>query len=376
MLGRLIYRRLIKPIVTAYGSPHAIAMGIAIGVFLALVPCIGLQMLLAYFLALLLRANRVIPVALVWANTLLVVPLFWFDHFLGSRILGSEPITIDSIRESFAPIYWYNWWEVFDIIGFRIYGPMLLGGAILGLAVAIPLYFTLLWAFKNAAEKRKIKLAEAAKDLEILLASASERRQKLLKEAGYNFEILAPGVDETVDPRMSPRKNAMRIARLKARAAAERSDADIVIAADTLTALGREIIGKPADAEEAKSILRKSSGRHSSVVTAVCIIDRRRNRTICKADEAIVKMRKLTDTEIDAYVASGEAMDKAGAYAIREKDDPFVKSVAGDIDTVVGFPRKMFEHMLYRLLFGVIPRKRRPSSKKATGNGQQATKAR
>jgi septum formation protein len=364
MLGKLIYRRLIRPIVTAYGSPHAVAMGIAIGVFLALVPCIGLQMLLAYVLALLLRANRVIPVALVWSNTFVIVPLFWFDHFLGSRILGGDPITIDSIRTSFAPIYWYNWWEVFDIIGFKIYGPMLLGGAVFGLTVAIPLYFALLWAFKSAAGKRKIKLAEAAKDLKILLASASERRQKLLKEAGYNFEILVPDIDETVNPHMSPRKNAMRIARLKARAAAERSDADIVIAADTLTALNREIIGKPADAEDAKSILRKSSGRRSSVVTAVCIIDRRRNKTICRADEAIVKMRKLTDAEIDAYVASGEAMDKAGAYAIREKNDPFVKSVVGDVDTVVGFPRNMFEHMLYRLLFGVIPRKRRPARQK------------
>jgi MAF protein len=197
------------------------------------------------------------------------------------------------------------------------------------------------------------------KGKKILLASASEARRRLLKEAGYDFEVQSVDVQERIAKKMTARKNAMRLARLKARTAARGADADIVVAADTLTAIDGEIIGKPADVEDARRILRMSGGKSSAVVTAICIIDRQRNKTICRADEAMVKMRKLTDADIEAYIASGRAMGKAGAYEILEKNDPYVKSVAGDIETVVGFPRRMFEHMLYRLMCGARFRKER-----------------
>ncbi len=197
---------------------------------------------------------------------------------------------------------------------------------------------------------RAKKITQALHDTKILLASASERRRTLLGEMGFVFETLAPDVDETVDAALSPAENAERIALRKANAARDRSDADLIIASDTLTAIGAEIIGKPSDDEDAKRILRLSSGARTSVITAICLIDTRSDGILCESDEAVVVMRELRDEEIDRYVASGQAHGKAGAYAIREKDDPFVVKVEGAIDTVMGFPKRLFEDMLFRLL--------------------------
>ena len=198
--------------------------------------------------------------------------------------------------------------------------------------------------------ERAKKITQALHDTKILLASASERRCKLLGEMGFVFDTLAPEVDETVDAALSPAENAERIALRKAFAAREKSAADLIIASDTLTAIGGEIIGKPSDDEDAKRILRLSSGARTSVITAICLLDARSGRVLCESDEAVVVMRELRDEEINRYVASGEARGRAGAYAIREKDDPFVVKVEGAIDTVMGFSKRLFEDMLFRLL--------------------------
>ena len=196
------------------------------------------------------------------------------------------------------------------------------------------------------------KIQRALDGLTLLLASASERRRTLLRGMGYRFETFAPDVDESVDAQKSPAENAMALAHKKALAARESCRADVIIASDTLTAIDGEIIGKPLDDTDARRILRKSSAAATSVVTAICLLDARDGRTLCEADEAVVHMREWTDEEIAAYAASGEACGKAGAYAIREKDDPFVERIEGDLDTIMGFSAKLFERLLAQLLLG------------------------
>ncbi len=197
----------------------------------------------------------------------------------------------------------------------------------------------------------KQKLLQALDGLTLLLASASGRRRALLRDMGYRFDVFAPDVDERIDPQKPPAENAIALAEKKALAARERCRADIIVASDTLTSIDGEIIGKPVDDADARRILRKSSAAGTSVVTAIYVLDARDGRVLCEADEAIVHMRELSDDEIAAYVDSGQAQGKAGAYAIREKNDPFVERVEGEIDTVMGFSACLFERLLGRLLF-------------------------
>ncbi|RJX33139.1 MAG: septum formation inhibitor Maf [Desulfarculus sp.] len=192
--------------------------------------------------------------------------------------------------------------------------------------------------------------------ISLILASASPRRQELLARVGLRFAVTAAQVDENLLPSEGAKAAAQRLAGLKARAV-ERRPGQAVLAADTLVVLGPDILGKPADAFQAAEMLRLLSGREHQVVTGFCLRDDQGQAS--GLGLSIVRFRELRPAEIAAYVASGEPLDKAGAYAVQGLGAALVSEVGGSYTNVVGLPlAAVLELMLSR---GIIePRKETP----------------
>jgi septum formation protein len=175
-----------------------------------------------------------------------------------------------------------------------------------------------------------------------VLASASPRRRELLESLGIAFEIVPTHVAEEAPEGLSPAQVATHIARLKAVAAQSHVTRGTIIAGDTIVAVGATILGKPCDRDDAMRILKLLSGTTHRVISAVVLCHRPSGLMVGDCDVTQVTMRVLSAQEIADYVASGEADDKAGAYAIQETGDRFVTARVGAFDTVVGFPRQLF----------------------------------
>ncbi len=172
--------------------------------------------------------------------------------------------------------------------------------------------------------------------MQLILGSASPRRKELLAQLGITPDlILPPDIDE--DPRKGelPRPYAMRLAREKALAVVAGPD-DVVICADTTVALGRRILGKPADAGEAAAFLTALGGRRHQVITAVAV--RRGDRVLSKESVSAVKMKRLSDGELNAYLASGEWQGKAGGYGIQGLAGAFIPWISGSFTGIMGLP--------------------------------------
>ncbi|MCF7849227.1 MAG: Maf family protein [Kiritimatiellales bacterium] len=169
---------------------------------------------------------------------------------------------------------------------------------------------------------------------ELILASRSPRRKELLESMGLAFTVRVPAVDETPLPGEGPEAHAERLACAKARAT--ESGERTVIAADTIVVLGTRILGKPESGSQACDMLESLSGQTHRVITGVCIRNNRKEYVFSVSTE--VAFRTLERTEIEAYVASGEPMDKAGAYAIQGGAAGMVRAVNGSYTNVVGLP--------------------------------------
>jgi len=170
----------------------------------------------------------------------------------------------------------------------------------------------------------------------VVLASGSPRRRDLLNLIGIEHEVRPANIDETMRPREVPRRHAERLAREKASAVAMRDPALITIGADTVVVINRKVLGKPADADDAARMLRLLSGREHTVITAVAVSRGRKLRSAI--EEVRVKFRRLRDDEIEAYIATGEPMDKAGAYGIQGYGATIVERIEGDYFAVMGLP--------------------------------------
>ncbi|MFZ1978472.1 MAG: Maf family protein [Bacteroidota bacterium] len=183
--------------------------------------------------------------------------------------------------------------------------------------------------------------------LPLILASRSPRRKKLLRQIGLHFRIIPSGADETFQKEISPARNARNVALRKARDVAGRLKKGIVIGADTIVVLNRNILGKPVSSEDAKRMLRLLSGGKHCVYTGIALVDVRSKREWSAVERTFVKFRKLSSDEIDRYVASGSPMDKAGAYGIQDDYGAvFVEEVHGCFYNVVGFPLARFSLLL------------------------------
>ena len=173
------------------------------------------------------------------------------------------------------------------------------------------------------------------KIMNLILASASPRRKELLALFGIPFVIRAADIDETMDPAAAPFDEVARVSRLKAMATA-REAGDVVIAADTIVVCQGNVLGKPADEAEAAAMLRLLSGRDHQVMTGVTVLRGDRASTFTEVTD--LHFRTLSDREIARYVASGEPMDKAGAYGIQGGAALFCTGMTGDYYNVMGLP--------------------------------------
>lgn len=180
----------------------------------------------------------------------------------------------------------------------------------------------------------------------VVLASASPRRHELLTNLGVAFTVAHPDIDETPLPGEAPVPYVRRLAVEKSHAV-EASPTSLVIAADTTVDLGGRILGKPEDDDEARRMLRQLSGRTHRVHTGLAL--RHGDRTVAETVTSLVTFSPLTDEMVEWYVASGEPMGKAGAYAIQGAGGVFVERVRGSVSNIVGLPL----HTLLRLAAGL-----------------------
>ncbi len=170
--------------------------------------------------------------------------------------------------------------------------------------------------------------------MRVILASKSPRRKELLGELFNNFEIITAEVDESFPAEIHPREGVEILAVRKGAPIAEENPDALVISSDTLVELNGEPLGKPKNADDARDMLGRLSANTHRVHTGVAV--HYKGRVASGVDTTSVVFRALTDAEIDAYVATGEPMDKAGAYGIQGKGAALVEGFAGSFDTVVG----------------------------------------
>ena len=171
--------------------------------------------------------------------------------------------------------------------------------------------------------------------MNLILASASPRRQELLKLFGLPFTVRVADIDETMDPAKSPFDEVGRVSLAKA-LAIPRKTGDVVIAADTIVVCEGKTLGKPRDEEDAKAMLRLLSGRPHPVMTGCTLLRGSISKTFTEVTD--IHFRPLTEKEIARYVASGEPMDKAGAYGIQGGAALFCTHMVGDYYNVMGLP--------------------------------------
>ncbi|MEN6566591.1 MAG: Maf family protein [Veillonellales bacterium] len=179
----------------------------------------------------------------------------------------------------------------------------------------------------------------------IILASASPRRRELLEQVGCEFSIITSDVEEDNTRQMMPAKLAVSHAQAKALAVASTlSRQSVVIGADTIVVFGGKVYGKPADGADARRMLLNLAGKDHQVITGIAVVKGENLWT----DFAVtaVRLADLTAKQIEAYVNTGEPMDKAGAYAIQGKGALFVESIQGSYSNVVGLPLKTLADLL------------------------------
>ncbi|MCG3120129.1 MAG: Septum formation protein Maf [bacterium] len=179
-------------------------------------------------------------------------------------------------------------------------------------------------------------------DKPIILASASPRRAEILKKIGLAFVVRPSSVDENMASTLPPAEYAVELARRKCKAVAAGVASGIVIGADTIVVLEKAILGKPVSTADACDMLRRLSGKTHHVFTGFAIVDRPSDREKIGVEMTEVTFRELEEAEIAAYVRSGEAMDKAGAYGIQDLSAVFSERLNGCFYNVVGFPLTKF----------------------------------
>ena len=194
----------------------------------------------------------------------------------------------------------------------------------------------------------------------IILASASPRRKELLEKINLRFEVDASDCEENIDPGLKPREIVRQLSIQKAKTVEARHKNSIIIAADTVGVMGDRILGKPHTKNEARKMLREISGKSHLVITGFSIIDTTTDKIVTRTVDTRVFIKKLTREEIDAYVKTGEPLDKAGAYAIQGMGAVMVEKIEGDYYNVMGLPLNALTEALKKFgiyVLGNIPSK-------------------
>ncbi len=189
-----------------------------------------------------------------------------------------------------------------------------------------------------------------AEQVRLILASASPRRRQLLAEAGIPFDVIVPVIPEPdeVTCKLPPTQQAEALAYFKARAVWDAQPGRWILGADTIVARGGEILGKPRDAAGARAMLDSLACTRHAVISGVALLGPG-GRQIA-SDTTFVTMRKLSAAELDAYIASGQWVGKAGAYGLQEIGDRFVENIEGSFTNVVGLPMELVGRMIAQVI--------------------------
>ncbi len=204
------------------------------------------------------------------------------------------------------------------------------------------------WHIKRLSKAQKERLIEDNRMMKIILASGSPRRKELLLQAGIDFEVVVSDIEELVSS-TDPSQVVVELSQQKAKAVATLRPGQVILAADTVVAACGKILGKPDSEEDAYAMLKSLSGASHQVYTGVTIIDTTgSSHSFFECTK--VTMYDLTDDEIRAYIATGEPMDKAGAYGIQGKGATLISGISGDYNNVVGLPLARVYRELKKLL--------------------------
>lgn len=172
----------------------------------------------------------------------------------------------------------------------------------------------------------------------IILASTSPRRKELMTRLRINFEVMDSGYEEDMTMKMLPVALAKFLSMGKAKAVAAKSKDCIIIAADTFVVHGNKLIGKPHTKEAATKMLNSINNKTIKIITGLAIIDTCSNKTFSEVEIGEVKFRKFSKSEIKNYVASGEPLDRAGAFAVQGLGSVLIEKVSGDFNSIIGLP--------------------------------------
>lgn len=183
----------------------------------------------------------------------------------------------------------------------------------------------------------------------LILASKSPRRYELLKQVGLDFDVIPSGIEEDYIQGESPRKHVLRLAEAKALDVGNQHPDRWVVAADTIVYVDHSILGKPKSRDEARKMLRHLSGKEHRVLTGFSVLHLEKGRRDRGAVQTAVKVRKLTQLEMEWYVETGEPFDKAGGYAVQGIGSFMIESIKGSYTNVVGLPLCELIQMLSRL---------------------------
>lgn len=184
----------------------------------------------------------------------------------------------------------------------------------------------------------------------LVLASQSPRRREYLSLLGYTYTAQSPDVDENVGQELSPGRQAILVARRKAEAIGAQYPDAVIIGADTMVVLGDERLGKPQNEADARRMLTALQGQAHEVYTGVCVLDMRTQKRYEDYRKTAVHMQPLDGEKIQAYIETGEPMDKAGAYAIQGKASAFITGIEGCYFNVLGLPVNLLAGLLENIM--------------------------
>jgi septum formation protein len=197
--------------------------------------------------------------------------------------------------------------------------------------------------------QRRTDLRSLVGKRKFTLASGSPRRIQFLKEAGIDFEVKTPKVNEE-NISKDPQQHVLWLSRMKAENVLPEVESGLVLGVDTVVVLNGEVLGKPNNQKKARLMLKKLSNKEHKVYTGLTLIDKDKNKMISDYECTKVRFNFLSSKNIDDYILTGESLDKAGAYGIQGKGGYLVKEIKGPLDNVIGLPMEKLKKMLIRIL--------------------------
>ncbi|KPL04487.1 MAG: hypothetical protein AMJ90_00660 [candidate division Zixibacteria bacterium SM23_73_2] len=198
----------------------------------------------------------------------------------------------------------------------------------------------------NTEKLKSSKRFQILKDVKLILASSSPRRKQILRREGFEFEVLIPRHVEVKDISSDPVSHVLRLSKEKAESVLDKVKGGLILGADTIVVLEGKILGKPKDKDEAFLILNRLSGKTHQVYTGITLIHKETGKNRSDYDCTRVKFNQLKKEEILNYIATGEPMDKAGAYGIQGMGGFLVEGIQGELDNVIGLPVKSLKRLL------------------------------